>query len=163
MTAPFVVIGCGKAKRALAPGETCRAIESIVKRVKTAEDARDGYVIELECARERARIATQAVIDAIGSVGPESVEQAVPRLVAVMREARERAVRAEAVLTRGGAAIVDEPAERSLYDARAALRDLVAALALDDGPRIDPASTRDARRMGDAMTGFLATILRALR
>lgn len=113
------------------------AIESIVKRVKTAEDARDGYVIELECARERARIATHAVIDAIGSVGPESVEQAVPRLVAVMREARERAVRAEAVLTRGGAAIVDEPAERSLYDARAALRDLVAALALDDGPRIE--------------------------
>lgn len=27
MTAPFVVIGCGKAKRALAPGETCRAVD----------------------------------------------------------------------------------------------------------------------------------------
>lgn len=27
MTAPFVVIGCGKAKRALALGETCRAID----------------------------------------------------------------------------------------------------------------------------------------
>ncbi len=27
MTAPFVVIGCGKSKRSLAPGETCRAID----------------------------------------------------------------------------------------------------------------------------------------
>lgn len=55
------------------------------ERAETAERERDEAREKADRARERARIATQAVIDAIGSVGPESVEQAVPRLLAVFK------------------------------------------------------------------------------
>lgn len=43
---------------------------------------------ERDEAKARARHATQLVIEAIGSVGPESVEDAVPRALAALAEAR---------------------------------------------------------------------------
>lgn len=58
------------------------------ERAETAERERAEATSRFLDARARARAMTQDVIDAIGSVGPESVEQAVARLVAAHNEAR---------------------------------------------------------------------------
>lgn len=60
----------------------------------TARMDADQYRRERDAHAARNRGATQQIVEAIGSVGPESVEDAVPRVLAALAEARAETVRA---------------------------------------------------------------------
>lgn len=71
-----------------------RVLAETIRDLNALQEANVTLARELAEVRERARVATQAVIDAIGSVGPESVEQAVPRLVARWHAANRQRIEA---------------------------------------------------------------------
>lgn len=61
---------------------TSHHVDAIRKRMKTAEKERDEARAELEAIKARAKSATQAAVECLGSVGPESVDAAMGRMVA---------------------------------------------------------------------------------
>lgn len=111
--------------------EEVRALLSASTIVRERDEARraalrwegnaDQMERERDDAKARARHATQLIIEAIGSVGPESVEDAVPRVLAALAEARRSLAVAGEREAKGRAAL-----HRELDEAQQSLRERVA-------------------------------------
>lgn len=71
-------------------------VDAIRERMKTAEKERDALRAELEAVKERAKIATQAGVECLGSVGPESVDAAMGRMVAEVDRLKNDLTRVQA-------------------------------------------------------------------
>ena len=73
--------------------ELTRERDMAIDRACIAEEERDEARQQRDAHAARNRHATQQIIEAIGSVGPESVEDAVPRALARLAPTAERDVR----------------------------------------------------------------------
>lgn len=63
---------------------------------EAAEKERDALRAQLEAVKERAKIATQAAVECLGSVGPESVDAAMGRMVAEVDRLKNDLTRVQA-------------------------------------------------------------------